>query len=214
MYAGLNLLRDEAQHTLLAIDHSCLAIIALTAGAELHFDNIKRVHRQASPTFSHPFGDLLLTTWMGSDSVQPFLSIQRADWPFLALEFLNCNSPRDCLVPGPRALPSKKIQHLQVTGMRSRVLGDRSPPSRSGFPSAPGFRFCSHEAPRAIHLLHSDLERAADQRNLQLGSYAHGCPLPCICCELSLCSYCSIVGYGCASHLKQQFSLPCIPQPR
>ncbi len=45
---GLNLLQDEAQQTLVAIDHSCLAIIALTAGAELHFDNIKRVHKQAS----------------------------------------------------------------------------------------------------------------------------------------------------------------------
>jgi len=43
---GLNLLRNEAQQTLLAIDHSCLAIIAVTAGAELHFDSIKRVHKQ------------------------------------------------------------------------------------------------------------------------------------------------------------------------
>jgi len=44
--SGLNLLRNEAQQTLLAIDHSCLAIIAVTAGAELHFDSIKRVHKQ------------------------------------------------------------------------------------------------------------------------------------------------------------------------
>lgn len=46
--AGLNLLQNEAQQTLLAIDHACLAIIAVTAGAELHFDNIRRIHKQVN----------------------------------------------------------------------------------------------------------------------------------------------------------------------
>ena len=45
---GLELLRDEAQYTVRLVDHACLAIIAFTAGAELHFDIIRRLYKQAS----------------------------------------------------------------------------------------------------------------------------------------------------------------------
>ena len=46
--SGLNVLKDEAQHHLQALDHACLSIIALTAGAELRFADLKRIQRQVN----------------------------------------------------------------------------------------------------------------------------------------------------------------------
>lgn len=43
---GLNLLTDESLPRLWFIDQICLSVIALAAGAELHWENLERTQRQ------------------------------------------------------------------------------------------------------------------------------------------------------------------------